>query len=76
MKMSDIDKVNHLVGELSGMNTLIAHTNNADTADFELFIKLPGDSSRLGCRAKGRLRHTIKASPPRLISFVVCSCWQ
>ncbi len=45
MKMSDIDKVNHLVGELNGMNTLIAHTSNADTADFELFIKLPGDSS-------------------------------
>ncbi len=45
MKMSDIDKVNHLIGELNGMNTLIAHTDDADPADCELFIKLPGDSS-------------------------------
>jgi hypothetical protein len=45
MKLRDIDKVNHLIGELSGMNTLIAHTHNADTADCELFIKLPGDTS-------------------------------
>lgn len=45
MKMSDIDKVNHLIGELNGMKTLIAHTNDADPADCELLVKLPGDSS-------------------------------
>jgi len=45
MKMRDIEKVNHLIGELNSMNTLIAHTGNADPADCELFIKLPGDSS-------------------------------
>ena len=45
MKMRDIERVNHLIGELNSMNTLITHTDNADPADCELFIKLPGDSS-------------------------------
>ena len=45
MKMHDIDKVNHLIGELTGMNALITHTSDAVPADCELFIKLPGDSS-------------------------------
>ena len=45
MKIQDIDKVNHLIGELNGMKELIAHAERADPADCELFIKLPGDSS-------------------------------
>lgn len=45
MKILDIDKVNHLIGELNSMKALIAHTQNADPAECELFIKLPGDSS-------------------------------
>jgi len=45
MKMRDIERVNHLSGELNGMNTLIGHTDNADPAGCELFIRLPGDSS-------------------------------
>lgn len=45
MKVSDIDKVNHLVAELNGMKELIAHAGHAELADFELFIKLPGDTS-------------------------------
>ncbi len=44
VKISDIDKVNHLIGELKNMDALIAHTNDADPADCELF-KLRGDSS-------------------------------
>ncbi len=45
MKLQDIDKVNHLVGELNAVDELIAHTGRAEPADCELFIKLPGDSS-------------------------------
>jgi hypothetical protein len=45
MKIQDIDKVNHLIGELNGMKELIAHAKHADPAECELFIKLPGDSS-------------------------------
>ena len=43
MQIQDIDKVNHLIEELNGMNALITHTNDADPAECELFIKLPGD---------------------------------
>jgi hypothetical protein len=45
MKLQDIEQVNHLVAELDAVKGLIAHTGNADAADCELFIKLPGDSS-------------------------------
>ena len=45
MKIEDIDKVNHLIGELNGMKQLIAHAEHADPVDYELFIKLPGDAS-------------------------------
>ena len=45
MKIEDIDKVSHLIGELAGMKQLIAHAEHAAPADCELFIKLPGDSS-------------------------------
>jgi hypothetical protein len=45
MKVSDIDRVNHLIGELNGLKALIAHTSDADPADCELLIKLPGDAS-------------------------------
>jgi len=45
MKIEDIEKVNHLIGELNGMKQLIAHAENADPEEYELFIKLPGDAS-------------------------------
>ena len=45
MKIQDIDKVNHLIGELNGMRELIIHVQGADPSDYELFIKLPGDAS-------------------------------
>lgn len=45
MKIQDIDRVNHLVAELNGMKELIAHAEHAEPADFEVFIKLPGDAS-------------------------------
>jgi hypothetical protein len=45
MKIQDIDRVNHLIAELSGMKELIAHAERAEPADFEVFIKLPGDAS-------------------------------
>src|ERR1700753_3992088 len=45
MKIENIDRVNYLIGELSGMNDLIAHAKKAEPADFELFIKLAGDAS-------------------------------
>jgi hypothetical protein len=45
MKIQDIDRVNHLIAELNGMKELIAHADHAEPADFEAFIKLPGDAS-------------------------------
>src|SRR5215469_12930842 len=45
MKIQDIGTVNHLIGELNDMKELVAHVNQADPADCELYIKLPGDSS-------------------------------
>jgi hypothetical protein len=45
MKIQDIDRVNHLIAELSGIKELIAHAEHAEPADFEMFIKLPGDAS-------------------------------
>ena len=45
MKIHDIDQVNHLVGELNSVEELIGHAERAEPADFEAFIKLPGDSS-------------------------------
>jgi hypothetical protein len=45
LQIQDIDKVNHLIGELNSLKALIAHAENADPTECELFIKLPGDSS-------------------------------
>ena len=45
MKIEDIDQVNHLVAELHGIKQLIGHAEHAEPADFEAFIKLPGDAS-------------------------------
>ena len=45
MKVSDIDKVNHLVAELNGVRELVTHAERAEPVDFELFIKLPADAS-------------------------------
>jgi len=45
MRIADIDKVNHLVGELNALQELIVHAERAEPADCELFIKLPGDAS-------------------------------
>ena len=45
MKIADIDRVNHLISELDGVKDLITHTEKAEAADFEMFIKLPGDAS-------------------------------
>jgi hypothetical protein len=45
MKIQDIDRVNHLIAELNGIKELISHAQHAEPADFEAFIKLPGDAS-------------------------------
>jgi hypothetical protein len=45
MKIQDIERVNHLIAELKSMKELIAHGERAEPADFEVFIKLPGDAS-------------------------------
>jgi hypothetical protein len=45
MKIQDIDRVNHLIAELNGIKELIGHAEHAEPADFEAFIKLPGDAS-------------------------------
>lgn len=45
MKIQDIDRVNHLIAQLTSMKELIGHAERADPGDCELFIKLPGDAS-------------------------------
>ena len=45
MRIQDIDRVNHLIGELNSMKALAVHAAQCDPTDCELFIKLPGDAS-------------------------------
>jgi hypothetical protein len=45
MKLKDIDQVNHLIAELSGVKELVALAERADPADVKLFIQGPGDAS-------------------------------
>jgi hypothetical protein len=45
MKIGDIDRVNHLVAELQGIQALATHTAGAEPADCEMLIRLPGDAS-------------------------------
>jgi hypothetical protein len=43
MKLADIDRVNHLVSELSDIKTLIAMAERAEPTAYQLFIEAPGD---------------------------------
>lgn len=45
MKIQDIEKVNHLVAQLKGLQELMSHAGHAEPTDCELFIQLPGDAS-------------------------------
>jgi hypothetical protein len=45
MRLSDIDKVNHLVVALRDMRALIHRAEQAEPAMFELFMEAAGDSS-------------------------------
>jgi hypothetical protein len=45
MKLADIDRVNHLVGELGEVKGLIALAERSEPAMFQLFIEAPGDAS-------------------------------
>jgi hypothetical protein len=45
MKLKDIERVNHLIAELSGVKELIVLAEHADPADVKLFIQGPGDAS-------------------------------
>jgi hypothetical protein len=45
MKLSDIDKVNHLVAALADINGLIGTAETAEPAAFQLLIEAPGDAS-------------------------------
>ena len=45
MKLSDIEKVNHLVADLGEIQALIHMAEQADPPLFQLFIEAPGDSS-------------------------------
>jgi hypothetical protein len=45
MKLTDIDRVNHLVANLAEINGLIATAESAESAMFQLMIEAPGDAS-------------------------------
>jgi hypothetical protein len=69
MKIQDIDRVNHLVAELNGLKELIGHAGRAGAADYELFIKLPGDASiRLSIEGAASTHYAgFSASPEFLV---------
>jgi hypothetical protein len=45
MKIKDVERINHLLGELKQLQELIGHAAKAEPGDFELFVELPGDAS-------------------------------
>lgn len=45
MKLTDIDRVNHLIAELGSVKELIALAGRAEPGDLKLFIQGPGDAS-------------------------------
>jgi hypothetical protein len=45
MKLTDIDRVNHLVANLAEINGLIGTAEAAESAMFQLMIEAPGDAS-------------------------------
>jgi hypothetical protein len=45
MKLTDIDKVNHLIADLGDINGLIGTAEAAEPAMLQLLIEAPGDAS-------------------------------
>jgi hypothetical protein len=43
MKLTDIDRVNHLVAELEDIKVLINMAERAEPAAYQVFIEAPGD---------------------------------
>jgi len=69
MKIQDIDRVNHLIGELNNMKDLVAHAERAEPVDFELFIKLPGDASiRMSSEGAASSHYNGYAASPEFLS--------
>jgi hypothetical protein len=44
MKLTDIDRVNHLVAELADIKALIETAEHAESSAFQVFIEAPGDA--------------------------------
>lgn len=44
MKLTDIDRVNHLVAQLEDIKSQIALAERADDAAFQLLVEAPGDA--------------------------------
>ena len=45
MKLTDIDRVNHLVAELDDVKALIAMAARTEASAYQVFIEAPGDAS-------------------------------
>ena len=45
MKLTDIDRVNHLIAELGAVKELASLAERADAGDLKLFIQGPGEAS-------------------------------
>lgn len=45
MKLSDIDKVNHLISELGEVDSLLRTAEQAEPEVYQLFVEAPGDAS-------------------------------
>ena len=58
MKLSDIDKVNHLVAALADINGLIGTAEAAEPVAFQLLIEAPGDSSFKMSAEEARTSHS------------------
>jgi hypothetical protein len=44
MKLTDIDRVNHLVGGLADIKSLIETAEKADSSGYQVVIEAPGDA--------------------------------
>jgi hypothetical protein len=45
MKLTDIERVNHLVGELEDIKSLIQAAERAEIGAYQVFVEAPGDAS-------------------------------
>ncbi|MGE0224671.1 MAG: hypothetical protein AB7F35_04870 [Acetobacteraceae bacterium] len=65
MKLQNLERVNHLVSELTDIRSLIVMAQRAEPAAFQLFVEAPGDASLRMSQEGASTTHSrgITASP-------------